>query len=174
MLVKEWQMEARISQRMPILEMFDKLYITHTKDKRHRMRTIYSYDVRDCESYRNLFVVEEKMREYKRRKEMEQKSNSLTPGGPGDKSPLNQSALDVSIDINIMTASPKHQSNQIMQPHNQDESSKELLQNVDGMVLEEYDGDQSPSKTPNGGESPPKPSIAPVLLKKSQQSTPKR
>jgi hypothetical protein len=47
------------------LEAFDKLipHREHLTERDHRLKTLYSYDVRDSEMYRYLFKVEQKVNE---------------------------------------------------------------------------------------------------------------
>ena len=47
------------------MEAFDKLipHREHLTERDHRLKTLYSYDVRDSEMYRYLFKVEQKVNE---------------------------------------------------------------------------------------------------------------
>jgi hypothetical protein len=82
-LLAKWRQEAQLSTRLDTLETFDKLRYSHIKDhKRHRMRSLYSYDVRDHEDFRHLFKVEEKIKEFKLKRAHEHTKTMPLPGTP--------------------------------------------------------------------------------------------
>lgn len=68
-LVKDWQMSAHLSTRLDTMDVFDKLFSTHARNKNlHRLKSLYSYDVRDSERFKNIFIVERKIKEWKAKK----------------------------------------------------------------------------------------------------------
>jgi hypothetical protein len=60
-LLNAYLKEAKISKVLNTIDAFDQLFPLHKADKSHRMRQLYSYDVRDSEMFRNTFKAEERI-----------------------------------------------------------------------------------------------------------------
>jgi ATP-dependent Lon protease len=63
-LINKWLIEAKISEANDTLDAFDKVAPLHKTDSKHRMKQLYSYDIKDSETFESTFEIEEKIKPY--------------------------------------------------------------------------------------------------------------
>ena len=60
-LLNGYLKKAKISKVQNTIDAFDQLFPLHKTEKSHRMRQLYSYDVRDSKMFKNTFKAEERI-----------------------------------------------------------------------------------------------------------------
>ncbi|TNV86581.1 hypothetical protein FGO68_gene17344 [Halteria grandinella] len=144
-LVTKWQKESKMElQRLNTLETFDKLFPLHVGDlKKHRMRSLYSYDVRDHETFRHTFKVEAKIREFKESRKAILPAiveNVGTPKFPGQQNNFNESRQEL---IPLNTGGNGIKSD-VLEDFEEDKNAK----TAEKIIINESNGPIIPSPTP--------------------------
>ena len=61
-LLNRWLKQAQIPEVVDVLDAFDKLFRIRKTDPSHRIKTLYSFDVKDNQVFKKTQKVEERIR----------------------------------------------------------------------------------------------------------------